>query len=545
MDGRSQDDETLHFLSATLGSHMVLQRAPQTAIVWGFTSPGATVTTTMQASNVEHCKTQPALVESSACQQLNLTTVASSDGTWRQTLPATAASRVPFQFQFSSSSVAKENATMQDVLFGDVYICGGQSNMEYAMPAVTNTSAEKQIANQFPTIRFFSVGHRTQSTTPLRDLQTFWEPWQVASNTTIDKDFSRYSHLFSTFSAVCWFFGRELSSQLSATGEVPIGLISNNWGGTKLEQWAPRSVLDSCNATDPYPDGGPMFNAMISPYAEGPMAISGVTWYQGEADTASSASADQYSCTFPKMISAWRDALHAPNAYFGFVQLSTWCAQPPQSLPQMRQAQMSALELPNVGYATNVDHGNGCNIHPGPKQYIGARLALSALSLNYGRSVSWKSPTYSSAQQLNQQSGSNTVSLLVRLKDVSALGLETVYPFNYVQPSGGDNAPPSVVDCTATYPVSPTVNGSMATQCAWGSLSVEGSGWLNATTTVQPGGQSILLTATLPNQATLPHNAVARVAGSAYGWGPIPMLSVYDKSTKLPVLPWNESVGYW
>ena len=125
------------------------------------------------------------------------------------------------------------------------------------MPAVTNTSAEKQIANQFPTIRFFSVGHRTQSTTPLRDLQTLWEPWQIASNTTIDKDFSRYSHLFSTFSAVCWFFGRELSSQLSATGEVPVGLISNNWGGTKLEQWDPRSVLDSCNATAPYP--GPIY----------------------------------------------------------------------------------------------------------------------------------------------------------------------------------------------------------------------------------------------------------------------------------------------
>ena len=92
-------------------------------------SPGATVSTTMEASNVEQCKMHPALVEASACQQLNLTTVASPDGTWRQTLPATAASKVSFRFQFSSSSTAKESATMEDVLFGDVYICGGQSNM--------------------------------------------------------------------------------------------------------------------------------------------------------------------------------------------------------------------------------------------------------------------------------------------------------------------------------------------------------------------------------------------------------------------------------
>jgi hypothetical protein len=77
------------------------------------------------------------------------------------------------------------------------------------------------------------------------------------------------------------------------------------------------------------------------------------TWYQGEANTENATSAAQYSCMFPQMITAWRSAFEQPTAFFGFVQLSTWCALPADSLPQMRQAQMAAMTLPNVGYATN------------------------------------------------------------------------------------------------------------------------------------------------------------------------------------------------
>merc|ERR1719188_2043807 len=96
------------------------------------------------------------------------------------------------------------------------------------------------------------------------------------------------------------------------------------------------------------------------------------------------------------MISGWRKIFKAPTAYFGFVQLSTWCTLPPASLPLMREAQMSALALPIVGYATNADHGSGCNIHPPAKQYCAERLAKSALSLQYGLDVPWRSPSFKS-----------------------------------------------------------------------------------------------------------------------------------------------------
>jgi len=458
-------------------------------------------------------------------------------------------------------------ASMVDVLFGEVYMCGGQSNMEFAMPAITNATAEQQVANNFPSIRIFSVGHATASPTPLRDLQTVWEPWQVASNATICKDFSPSSHLFATFSAVCWIFGRTLSKRLSADGSVPAGLISNNWGGTKLEAWAPAATFRECDASSAFtPGDGPMFNAMIRPYAVGPMALAGFTWYQGEADTASEESAALYGCTFPSMITQWRDAFHSPTAYFGFVQLSTWCALPPASLPLLREAQMKALELPSVGYATNADHGLGCNIHPAAKQYVGERLALSALALQYGQSdVEWRSPSYESAAvSTTRTHGTATgvhtgavVSVLVRLRDVSPAGLHTVHPYNYDPPMYGE-ALPVPVDCFGVFPVNATHNASMTSQCAWASLLLDGHGWLNASVSIGADGQSLLLSAELPPGHAAQSSSAAEgvaggtatsmpaVLGSAYAWGPIPMMSAYDKGTALPVLAWNESLsGPW
>ena len=532
--GRSQDDEKLTFLSATLGSHMVLQRAPSRSVVWGFTGPNATVTTIMAPMDRRACFTHWGHVGAGRpCDLHTFETVAVADGTWRQSLPPMAASKIAYSFRFSSSNSSTETASMDDVLFGDVFICGGQSNMEYAMPAITNKSREQQLANDYPTIRFFSVGHRTASSTPLRDLQTVWEPWQVASNTSIMRDYSPGHTFFSTFSAVCWIFGRTLSAQLSATGDVPIGLVSNNWGGTKVEQWSPRESLAACNRSD---SSGEMYNAMILPYAVGPMQLTGFAWYQGEANTANDTTAEEYACLFPAMITAWRDAFKAPTSFFGFIQLSTWCALPPASLPQMRQAQMAALALPNVGYATNADHGQGCNIHPPSKQYCGERLARSALALQYGQPVAWRSPTYKSATATVDQNGTRAVAV-VALSGVTPAGLYTRRPFNY----GDGSLYAPVVDCSGSFPLNATANGSMALQCAWAGLLVGGIGWLNASVSTDLSGSTLILTAQIP--PVPPVLGVPAVLGSAYGWGPIPMLSVYDRGTALPVLPWNQTLG--
>jgi len=369
--------------------------------VYGFTSPGASVTTTFNGTA--------------------LVATAEPDGTWRQRLPQVSASTAAFLLNISSSS--GETASLEDVLFGEVFMCGGQSNMEYAVPATTNSTAEAALADAYPDIRFFSVGHATQSATPLQDLQTVWEPWQVASASSIRKDFYPGHTMFSTFSSVCWFFGRTIADGLAeANGgaRVPVGLISNNWGGTKLEVWAPAEAFAQCQRNE---SSGNMYNAMILPYAVGPMALAGFAFYQGEANTESQASAANYSCLFPAVIEAWRALFDAPDAYFGFIQLSTWCTDlDPASIPSMRDAQMSGAALHKVGWATNADAGFGCNIHPPAKQYCGTRLGRSALAVQYGHALQWRSPSYLAARRtapLLGATGLASVSLQVELADVT------------------------------------------------------------------------------------------------------------------------------
>ena len=292
-----------------------------------------------------------------------------------------------------------------------------------------------------------------------------------------------------------------------------------------------------------------MYNAMILPYAQGPMRLSGFLWYQGEADTKDNASAALYSCTFPSMISAWRTAFDNPSLFFSFVQLSTWCALPPSALPEMRQAQMAALKLANVGYATNADHGMGCTIHPAEKQYVSERLAASALALRYGREAVWRSPTYKGAKQQQEAADGDDddVRLTVYLNDVTASGLHLVTPFNYRSANYGPFNASTVVEvnCSATFPISPTANGSMADQCAFASLHVRGSGWLNATVLLDTQARALVLVARVPPTAKRKGArgaSSAVIVGSAYGWGPIPMMSAYDLGSGLPVLPWNESL---
>ena len=240
------------FLSKTLGDHMVLQCAPQQAVVWGTTVAGATVFTAFNGRT--------------------LTTVADALGIWRQHLPPMTASAQAYTLTFVSS--AGDAATLSDVLFGEVYICGGQSNMAFPLSAVTNASAEVLLADHYPQIRVFTVGQGTRaSPQPLSDLWTIVQPWSVASKKAMGVD-------WKYFSAVCWFFGRRLADALSPEGAVPIGLISSNWGGTSVVLWSTPEAFTQCGIKPPSSSAS-LYNAMIHPYTVGPMAIAGFSWYQG------------------------------------------------------------------------------------------------------------------------------------------------------------------------------------------------------------------------------------------------------------------------
>jgi hypothetical protein len=247
---------------------------------------------------------------------------------------------------------------------------------------------------------------------------------------------------------------------------------------------------------------------MIAPYAVGPMALTGFTWYQAEANTQSAASAALYSCLFPSMIQSWRTVFNLPpSAYFGFIQLSTWCVAG-DAIPLMRVAQMAAVTAQGAAYAVNADHGAGCDIHPPQKQNCGYRLGNSALALQYKKAITWKSPSFSS-QTLGASSAT------VALNDVTAAGLQ-------LRPSA--NA--GTVNCTASKGV-----------CAWASLQFNDAAatWVNGTVALTGDGMGMVISAPPPAGATA-------ATASSYGWGAVPFLTVYlaEAGTDLPVQAWKE-----
>ena len=139
-----------------------------------------------------------------------------------------------------------------------------------------------------------------------------------------------------------------------------------------------------------------------------------------------------------------------------------------------------------------------------------------------------------------EASPSGLISVSVSLNDIStsSRGLYLSYPSNYASPNYGDSVDKVFVDCTATFPVNASYNASMSEQCAWSGIEIEGTvGWLNATVSLTPDARAMLLTASVPDGVDA-SNAV--VKATSYGWGPIPMLSVYDQASGLPVLPWNK-----
>ena len=156
------------------------------------------------------------------------------------------------------------------------------------------------------------------------------------------------------------------------------------------------------------------------------------------------------------------------------------------------------------------------NIHPPPKQYCATRLANSALALQYNKPTAWKSPSFASQNCNSPAAGSVTVTL----QDVGGNGLrDDQYPFNYL---GGS------FDCNKHIG-----------KCAWAELQLSNGSWVNATISlgeekVTKESNHVSVTLSTPASAGV-------VVASRYGWGAVPMLSIYDKDTDLPVLPWREN----
>lgn len=396
-------------LPSMLTSHMVLQRDREVPI-WGWAEPSEKVTVSFAGQSVS--------------------TQADAEGNWMVKLkPMTASAE-----SRSMTIQGANQVVLEDVLVGEVWVCSGQSNMQWAVNDSWNADLTVLSAKN-PQIRLVTIENMGVQV-PLQDFQG---GWQVCSPETV-----------GGFSAVGYNFGLQLQQVLG----VPVGLIDNAWGGSSCEAWIERDrmggdaehygpLMQKWADTEAQPEmkssyeayeqallvwqkeaiaakkagqevprqPAPPNNPMVTQHRPGnllngrvhpimPFAIRGAIWYQGESNAGR---AYQYRHMFPLMVQNWREAWGQGDFPFYWVQLADFQAEPAgpseSTWAELREAQtMSVQALPHSGQAVIIDLGEAADIHPRNKAEVAKRLARLALAQDYGVSIVHRSPRYASME---------------------------------------------------------------------------------------------------------------------------------------------------
>ncbi|MGZ3852225.1 MAG: sialate O-acetylesterase [Flavisolibacter sp.] len=345
-------------LPAIIGSHMVLQQKA-TITLWGW------------------CDPQEKVKIKSSWDTTTYRATGSWTAKWSVQLPTPAAGG-----PYTISIEGNNSILLEDVMIGEVWVCSGQSNME--MNVNWGLPYQDEVAKATNTkIRFFQVP-RTTSEFPQEDVKAKW----VVCNPEDMKNFS----------AAGYFFGKKLEESL----DVPIGLISSNWGGTPAETWTPKELVENdtvlrsaaakLNPSNGWPvKPGFAYNGMIYPIIQ--FAVAGTIWYQGESNVGT---ADTYTRLFTTMISSWRKAWQKDFPFY-FVQIAPFAGYGDNSSSAfLREAQTKTLALTNTGMVLTGDLVDNINdIHPKMKKEVGERLANLALAETYGlKGMAYKIPMY-------------------------------------------------------------------------------------------------------------------------------------------------------
>jgi sialate O-acetylesterase len=276
-----------------------------------------------------------------------------------------------------------EERVIHDVMSGEVWLCSGQSNMEWGMHMSEDGKALTEQVND-PSIRLFQVSRFAADAPQLRGDGE----WKACNKESV-----RY------YSAVAYFFAKRLQSQLN----VPIGLISASWGGTPAEAWMPKQVIyndptlraaaEKLTDDKPWCPSKPevVYNAMLHPLI--PFRLAGVLWYQGEANVGT---ASTYKPLMEELIKDWRREFQADFPFY-YVQIAPYAGYgeyPSGAL--LREQQTKMLTIPKTGMVVITDVVDNVNdIHPKFKKPVGERLANVALTDHYGKQgIASKSPMF-------------------------------------------------------------------------------------------------------------------------------------------------------
>ncbi len=342
---------------------MILQR-DEPVLIWGTADAGEKITVTIN-------------------DQIQ-TTVADKTGKWNATLKALKAGG-PYQLLVSGEK--GKIIKIQNIKVGDVWICAGQSNMNFMLAADVNGATEiAELDND--NIREFRTNMPANVFNPENRDHSQWVPAKGKKA--------------GTFSVVAYYFAK----RLQAKENIPVGIIVMACGNTRAEAWTDIGFLKSYTALKPlltYWENkkgdttttinhipGKFYTDVVAPVV--PFAVKGVLWYQGESNTLPDASgrtiagrAAEYKTILQALIANWRSAWQNPTLPFGIVQLPNYKdSSADLHWAVLRQAQLeTAKEVPHVGLAVTIDLGNAQNIHPTDKGPVSERLALWAFEKVY------------------------------------------------------------------------------------------------------------------------------------------------------------------
>jgi sialate O-acetylesterase len=350
-------------LPAVFSNNMVLQQNADVAI-WGWANAGETIKIVAGWNSADTVKVK---VDNRAKWSASLKTIGAGG---------------PYNIQITGSSQVE----LKNVMLGEVWICSGQSNMEWSVNMGIQNGEEHAAQANHPNIRIFQIP-KVGADYPQHDCST---NWTVCTPETMRQT-----------SAVGYFFARELQQKLN----VPVGIIVSAWGGTPAEVWIEKGRIESnpelnkskyASKFDWWPgEPGVLYNSMIAPVI--PYGIAGTIWYQGESNCENH---QVYALLMKTLIEGWRSDFKKDFPFY-FVQIAPYNYGQNGTSEYVREQQaMVEKNVPNTGMVVISDLVENVNdIHPRNKLDVGKRLASLALTKTYKQNVgSFQSPRYKSMQ---------------------------------------------------------------------------------------------------------------------------------------------------
>lgn len=344
-------------LPPIFGDNMVLQQKSDAAL-WGSARPGATV------------------VISPSWSASKIKVKTDAEGKWF-TRVVTPASGGPYELTFDDG----ELLTLTNVMIGEVWICSGQSNMEMPLRGFVNQpvkSAAEYIATAVPSvpIRYCKL-KKVSSLEPQPECEAKW--------------CEHTSESLPELSAVAYFFAQ----MINRSQGVPVGLIVAAWGGSTIEAWMEKSIIEKDFAGEldlsaykvgvlpekySYRLPGTLYNGMLNSVI--PYTAKGFLWYHGEQNKER---AEQYTRLQPAFVKMLREKWGDEKMPFYFTQIAPYGYRDPMVGGTFMYAQSRTLKtIPNSGMACICDLGDQYCIHPSDKKEVGYRLAYFALANDYG-----------------------------------------------------------------------------------------------------------------------------------------------------------------